>query len=295
MERIEGRTALVTGGASGIGLGIAGALVAAGARVVLVDWDPEPLEREAARLGDAALGHQLDVTDRAGWREAQRVAESSFGPVEILVNNAGIAPAGTELVDMSPEYFDRLVAIKLTGTFNGIRTIGPGMRERGEGHIVNTASMAGLIASARLGEYTASKFAVVGLSEVLRAEMEAYGVGVSVLCPGLVRTNLGSSNWPDRAGRPDSAGRSGTADSSGREAGSQITDGPSGLEGGIDPALVGDQVVDAIRNNDLYVITHGEYGGVVAERAARLQQAFEAAPRRAARSDGLPGTDIAKT
>ena len=195
---------------------------------------------------------------------------------------------------MSPEHFDRLVAIKLHGTFNGIRTIGPGMRERGEGHIVNTASMAGLIASARLGEYTASKFAVVGLSEVLRAEMEAYGVGVSVLCPGLVRTNLGSHR-SDSVGRTDGAGRSGTAESSGGPAGGQTPGGPSGLEGGIDPALVGDQVVDAIRNNHLYVITHGEYGGVVAERAARLHRAFEAAPRRAAHSDGLPGTDFAKT
>jgi NAD(P)-dependent dehydrogenase (short-subunit alcohol dehydrogenase family) len=294
MERIDGRTALVTGGASGIGLGIAEALIGAGARVLLVDWDPERLEREAARFGDAALAHRLDVTDRAGWQEARRAAESSFGPVEILVNNAGIAPAVTDLVDMSPEHFDRLVAIKLTGTFNGIRTFGSGMRDRGGGHIVNTASMAGLVASARLGEYTASKFGVVGLSEVLRAEMEAHGVGVSVLCPGLVRTNLGSSGRPDLANQADRANQPDSADPP-HMAGGQPVDAPSGLEGGIDPAIVGDQVVDAIRNNHLYVITHGEYGGVVAERAARLQRAFEQAPRRTARSDGLPGTDVAKT
>ena len=119
--------------------------------------------------------------------------------------------------------------------------------------------MAGLVsATARLGAYTASKFAVVGMSEVLRAEMEPHGVGVSVLCPGLVRTNLGSDNQSPN--RPKEV--------------------PPGGDVGIDPALVGAQVVEAIRANELYIITHGERGPTVAERAARIQRAFDAAPRR---------------
>jgi NAD(P)-dependent dehydrogenase (short-subunit alcohol dehydrogenase family) len=273
LERIEGRTALVTGGASGIGLAISEALVAAGARVALVDWDVAALERESARLGDATVAHRLDVTDRAGWAQVARSVEETFGPVEILVNNAGIAPDLNELADMPPETFDRLVGIKLTGTFNGIHTFAAGMRDRGDGHIVNTASMAGLMASAYLGAYTASKFAVVGLSEVLRAELESHGVGVSVLCPGMVHTNL-AANSPTENERAEM---------------------PSGMESGIDPALVGAQVVEAIRANELYIITHGEYGHIVAARAARLQRAFDAAPVNTRTEEPLPGTVIAES
>jgi NAD(P)-dependent dehydrogenase (short-subunit alcohol dehydrogenase family) len=261
VEIIEGRTAFVTGGASGIGLAIVEALVAEGARVVMADWNAEAVDREARRIGGAVVAQQLDVTDRAGWAAAKVRAEAAFGPVEILVNNAGIGPDLNELADMPPDSFDRLVGIKLTGTFNGITTFAADMRARGEGHIVNTASMAGLMASARLGAYTASKFAVVGLSEVLRAEMEPHGVGVSVLCPGMVRTNL-AANTP----------------ASQRPAGM-----PSGMEAGIDPALVGTDVIAAIRANRLYIITHGEYGTFVAERAARLQRAFTDAPDRSRR------------
>jgi NAD(P)-dependent dehydrogenase (short-subunit alcohol dehydrogenase family) len=261
MEIIEGRTAFVTGGASGIGLAIVEALVDEGARVVMADWNAEVVHREARRIGEAVVAQQLDVTDRAGWAAAKVRVEAAFGPVEILVNNAGIGPDLKELADMPPDSFDRLVGIKLTGTFNGISTFAADMRARGEGHIVNTASMAGLMASARLGAYTASKFAVVGMSEVLRAEMEPHGVGVSVLCPGMVRTNL-AANTP-AAQRP--AGM------------------PSGMEAGIDPALVGTDVIAAIRENRLYIITHGEYGAFVAERSARLQRAFTEAPDRSRR------------
>jgi NAD(P)-dependent dehydrogenase (short-subunit alcohol dehydrogenase family) len=271
VERIEGRTAFVTGAASGIGLAIAERLLQSGARVVIADWDPSGLKRESARLGTDVLALELDVRDRLRWDEAKRATEEAFGPVDILVNNAGVAPDQNELADMPPQTFDRLVAIMLTGVFNGIHTFGAGMRARGDGHIVNTASMAGLVASARLGAYTASKFGVVGMTEVLRAEMEPHGVGVSVLCPGLVRTNLGSDNPNTTPALRQSV-----------------------FAAGLDPGIVGAQVVEAIRRNDLYVITHGEYGAAVARRAARLAQAFDAAPKRGA-SDDLPGTDAPGT
>lgn len=264
MEHIANRTAFITGGASGIGLAIAEALIAAGARVVIADWNGDVAEREATRLGDAAMAVVLDVTDRGAWSSAKRVAEERFGPVEICVNNAGIGPDLNELADMPCESFDRLVGIKLTGTFNGIHTFAADMRARGDGHFVNTASMAGLTASARLGAYTASKFAVVGMSEVLRAEMEPHGVGVSVLCPGMVRTNL-ATNTP-AVSRPVGM--------------------PSDMSSGIDPALVGAQVVDAVRANQLYIITHAEYYPAVAARSARLQQAFAEAPDRSGAPQG---------
>ncbi len=256
MERIAGRVGLVTGAASGIGLAITEALVAAGARVAMIDWHADELERESARFGDAVARHDLDVTDRAGWATVKGLVEARFGPVEILVNNAGVGPVVGTLADMTPESFDRMISIKLTGTFNGIHAFASGMRDRGDGHIVNTASIAGLSTIPSLGAYTAAKFGVVGLSEVLRAEMAPRGVGVSVLCPGLVRTNLGR-NSADHDVADDGA------------------DDSNAMDGGLDPAVVGQQVIDAIRRNDLFVITHPELRPMVAARTERLLSAFD--------------------
>lgn len=257
MDKIEGRTAFVTGAASGIGLAVAEALLAAGARTVLADRDQDALARQSDRLGADALALHLDVTDRNGWRDAKRAAEEAFGPVDILVNNAGIAHDLVELADLPVEVFDRQMAVMPTGTFNGVHTFAAAMRDRGAGHVVNTASMLGLVPNARFGAYSAAKFAVVGLTEALRAEMAPHGVGVSLLCPGLVRTNFGKSG--DR--------------------GMSSADMTSSVGAGIDPSLVGAQVLAAIRENQPYVMTHAEFGTAVARRAARLQSAFDAAPR----------------
>lgn len=257
MDRIEGRTAFVTGAASGIGLAVAESLLAAGARVVLADRDGAALERESDRLGGGTLALRLDVADRDGWGKAKRAAEEAFGPVEILVNNAGIAHDLIDLADLPPEVFDRQMAVMPTGAFNGVHTFAAGLRDRGEGHIVNTASMLGLVANARFGAYSAAKFAVVGLTEALRAEMEPHGVGVSLLCPGLVRTNFGKAG--DR--------------------GMSAADLTSAVGAGLDPGLVGAQVLDAIRENRPYVMTHAEFGPAVAARAARLRDAFDTSPR----------------
>jgi NAD(P)-dependent dehydrogenase (short-subunit alcohol dehydrogenase family) len=252
MDRIERRTALVTGAASGIGLSIATALVEEGARVILADRDDAALSRACARLGDSAQPRQLDVTDRPGWESARRFAEDTFGPVEILVNNAGVGPDWHDLADMPGEHFDRLIAIMLTGVYNGLHAFGSAIRGMGEGHIVNTASMVALTPMAQQGAYVAAKCGLVGLSEVLRAEMEPYGVGVSVLCPARVRTNLlAGTEPPHRA-----------------------------MNGGMDPSRVAHHVIDGIRNNEFYIITHPEYGGLVKDRAARLLEAFERAQTR---------------
>jgi NAD(P)-dependent dehydrogenase (short-subunit alcohol dehydrogenase family) len=263
VESIEGRTAFVTGGASGIGLAIADALVAAGARVVLADWNELPLERERARLGDAALAQRFDVRDRAAWQHAKQLAEDRFGPVDILVNNAGLPPGGHQLVDMPGEHFDRLLAIMLTGVFNGVITFGAGMRERGSGHIVNTASMAGLLGSPGLGAYTAAKFAVVGLSEALRAELAPHGVGVTVLCPGLVRTNLGLNDIEEGV-LPGAEDR-------------------SVLDGAMEPAVVAERVLDSIRHDDPYIITHADMGLALEMRADLLRRAVDLAADPASR------------
>ena len=254
MEDLAGQHAFVTGGASGIGLAIAEALLAQGARVSVGDFDAERL----ASLPAGLAGLALDVRDRAQWASAKAAAEARFGPVGILVNNAGIGPDGKDLADMDPAAFERLIAIKLIGTFNGISAFGGGMRELGSGHIVNTASMAGLMAIPHLGAYTASKFAVVGMSESLRSEMAPYGVGVSVLCPGLVATNLRETTI---------------------RVGSAVTETLNPVQrNGLDPARVGARVVAGIKGNWPYILTHGEDRGPVEKRMNRLMAAFADTP-----------------
>lgn len=259
---IAGRTAFVTGAASGIGLAVARSLVAHGARVAMADVVTETLAAETAALGEAAMPVALDVTERVGWAAARAAVEARFGNVSILINNAGIGPDLHPIDTIAEASFDRLIDIKLTGTYNGIRTFVPAMRAAGEGHVVNTASMAGLIASAKLGAYTASKFAVVGMSEVLRAELADDGIGVSVLCPGLVSTNLGAGS------------------------------GRKPMAGGMDPAIVGEMVIDGIRENHMHIVTHAEYRGLVEQRMQRVLAAFDRAAVRNAQS--LPGSDVAR-
>jgi NAD(P)-dependent dehydrogenase (short-subunit alcohol dehydrogenase family) len=251
--------AFVTGGASGIGLAIARALLAAGAAVTLADFDGERLDALGGPFGKLLL----DVRNRAGWAEAKATAQAARGPVSILINNAGIGPDRTDLADSDPEAFERMLAIKLVGAFNGIHAFAADMRARGKGHIVNTASMAGLEAQPRLGAYTAAKFGLVGLTEVLRAELATHGVGVSVLCPGLVSTGLPETT-AKAAGRFDPAMH-------------------RGVMPGIDPALVAERVIAGIRGNWPIILTHGERRGAVAARMEAILAAFDETP-----TSGLP-------
>jgi len=265
MEKIEGRTALVTGAAGGIGLGVAEALLRAGARVVLTDVDHNELERQAQRLGPSAAAFVLDVRDLAAWAQARAFAESWSGPVDILVNNAGIGPDVQPLADMRPESFDLLLRIKLNGSFNGVHTFAAGMRDRGLGHIVNTSSMAGLTATPRLGAYTTAMFGLVGFSEVLRAELAPFGVGVSVLCPGRVASRLMETTTAIAGPRPQ---------------GPNSAPVTSASASTLEPGVVGDLVVEAIRADHLYIPTHGEYAEAIDERSRRLAEAFRRTPRR---------------
>lgn len=254
MDRIAGRHALITGGASGIGLAVARALNGEGASVTIADYDRERLGSLAGEFNCLAL----DVRDRGAWAIAKQSAEAALGPVAILCNNAGIGPNLTDLADTDPATFERMIAIKLIGTFNGIHTFAADMRGRGEGQIVNTASMAGLETSARLGAYTAAKFGVVGISEVLRKELEPFGVGVSVLCPGTVATGL-----PETTAKAD--GRYDPA-------------APQQAMPGIDPARVAARVVAGIKGNWPYILTHGERKGPVEARMQAILTAFGDTP-----------------
>jgi len=271
MEELAGRHAFITGGAGGIGLAIGRALAARGARVTLADIDGEVLATTVAGFPGEALGAPLDVRDRSAWSTARKTAEDRFGPVDILCNNAGIGPDAKLIADTAPETFDRIVAINLTGVFNGVSEFAAAMRARASGHIVNTSSTAGLLAAPHIGPYVASKFGVLGLSEALRYELAPHGVGVSVLCPGLVATRLGESTRKI-TGEPPPA---------------QTPARPAGMVG-IDPAYVGERVADAIQGNRFYILPHGEYREAVAGRAARLQAAFAEAAESPGYAPGVP-------
>jgi NAD(P)-dependent dehydrogenase (short-subunit alcohol dehydrogenase family) len=195
MEQLEGRTAVVTGAASGIGLAVAGALVGEGMRVVMADLDGEAVRARAERLRDRADAHveavQLDVCDPdAVAALADSIAER-FEGLHVVVNNAGIVNGGLSW-ELSLDEWRRVIDVDLWGVIHGIRSFVPLVLAAGEGHVVNTASMASVLPHARLGPYVVAKHGVLGLSDVLRAEFAAIGapIGVSVLMPGMVRTAM---------------------------------------------------------------------------------------------------------
>ncbi len=272
MQKLTGKTALITGGASGIGLGMARAFLAAGLKVAIADINETALAAAEAALPGLGKAVQLDVTRAADWERALDTVEAALGPVEILCNNAGVAQGrfadGREMtVAEMPEALWRMVLeINTTGTFLGAHAVLPRMLARGQwGHIVNTASTGGLMAPGGIAAYCASKYAVVGLSEAMRAELAPVGIGVSVLCPGGVRSNLFASSVAVRAARPEAFEGLATV---GTEA-LRIEQAQR-----MDPVSVGQMVLRAIADNAMYIIPHPEYLGHIEERHAALVAAF---------------------
>lgn len=190
MRDWTGSAAFITGGANGIGLGIARALGKRGVSLALADVDEAALARRAEELSRVTVveTYRLDVRDRAAFAAVADAAESALGPVDLLFNNAGIVPFSTA-ADLTYAKWDLALAVNLTGVVNGVQTFLPRLIERGTGHIVNTASGAGLVADPN-PLYVTAKFAVVGLSESLRLAVAQHGIDVSVLCPGPVDTDI---------------------------------------------------------------------------------------------------------
>ncbi|MDB5718713.1 MAG: short-chain dehydrogenase [Sphingomonas bacterium] len=195
MDNVTGKTAFITGGASGIGLGMASTFAAAGMNVIIADLRQDHLEQAKAALAEA--GHSdrayfitLDVTDRDAYAAAADEAERAFGKIHLLCNNAGIGILRS-IGTASYEDWDWAVDVNLNAVFTGVKLFLPRIRSHGEGgHIVNTASMAGILQYSGAGLYVATKFAVVGFSEALHAELKPEGIGVSAFCPGGVRSNI---------------------------------------------------------------------------------------------------------
>jgi NAD(P)-dependent dehydrogenase (short-subunit alcohol dehydrogenase family) len=190
MQIEQGQTALVTGGGGGIGLATGEALARRGANVVLTDILEERLGAAVAGVAGPTLGVVMDIASEADWARTKAEAEARFGPVDILVNCAGTPPSLKQLLDTSLAEFEARITTHLIGTFLGLRTFGPAMRERRRGHIVNVASECGLVPMATLGDYSAAKYGIVGMTEILALELAEHGVGVSLVAPGLTRSNM---------------------------------------------------------------------------------------------------------
>jgi len=279
MQELRGGVAVVTGGGSGIGEGIARAAARAGMRVVAADIELSAVERvakEIAEQGGEAIGVHCDVTRRADVDALADAAWSRFGGCHLLCNNAGVLVRGP-LQSMSDADWRWVLEVNLFGVVNGIQAFVPRLIEqRAPAHVVNTASVAGLCILPEHGVYTASKFAVVALSESLRADLAPHGIGVSVLCPGGVVTRIQESdrNRPDGVRGPL---RTLAAPSQEEIAAARAR------EEMLAPDEVGACVLDAVRADEPWVLTHPAWRPRVAERSDALLAAFDRAAKRASR------------
>jgi NAD(P)-dependent dehydrogenase (short-subunit alcohol dehydrogenase family) len=263
---LEGKVAVVTGGASGIGKGIAEALKNEGVELVIADIEDGALQRTAKELG--ATGIQTDVSSAESVGALATEVVERFGTAHVLVNNAGIGPMG-RIADLTLDDWKWMVGVNLWGVIHGIHAFLPILKGNEEGgHIVNTSSMAGLVGMPGLGSYTLTKYGVLGLTEVLAKELEEDGskVGATVLCPGTIHTNIGTSsrNRPD-----DNAGGLHDVDIS--QEGSEVD--MSGVRWMI-PIEVGTIVVDCIRSGELYALTHPDWWDMVEPRFVAIASAF---------------------
>lgn len=273
MTDVAGRTAFVTGGANGIGLGIARAFAGAGAKVALVDIDAEALERARAELSQTTevATEILDMRDREGFARAADRVEAKLGPVSLLVNNAGVA-GGAPATKLTYELWDWGLGINLEGVVSGVQTFLGRMVERGQGgHIVSTASGAGLVGGQSGVLYSTAKFAVVGLSETLESELKPHGIGVSVLCPGPVATDIIART---RRLQP-SVVKSMTPEQH-EAARTQSARMSRWLEKGVHPDEVGRMVLRAVEGNQLYILTDRYMGPLIEERTRKLLGAMPA-------------------
>jgi len=262
MQNLQGKTAFVTGGASGIGLGIAKALKKAGMNVVVADIRDDHLAQAQQVLGeDNLLTVKLDVTDREAFARAADAAEARFGKIHLLVNNAGVAAVGpVELATYGD--WDWTMSVNLGGTINGIVTILPRILSHGEGgHIVSTASMSGFLPHPGATIYAGSKAAVIAMMEAMRAELEPKGVICSAFCPGAVQSNIARSQET----RPAEFAETGYAESDKRR---QQGDNFDHLYMTGDE--VGERVRKGIENDELFILTHREFLPGVKARAAAM-------------------------
>lgn len=268
MQNLPGKTAFITGGASGIGLGIAKALLGAGMNVTIADIRQDHLDSAVTELdgGDRVLAVPLDVTNRANFAAAADATEARFGKIHILCNNAGVAVVGpTDLATFAD--WDWVMNVNLGGTINGVVTILPRILAHGEGgHIVNTASMSALVPVGGTTIYSTGKAAVTAMMECMRPELEPRGVICSAFCPGAVQSNIADAGKT----RPADLAETGYA-----EADKRRQAGGSFMHLYQTKEEVGERVLRGILNDELYILTHSEFLAGVRERGEATTAAVQ--------------------
>src|SRR5437660_876704 len=273
MREFAGKTAFVTGGAAGIGLALGRAFAQSGMKVMLADIEADALQAAVKSLREISpdiSGTICDVADAASVGRAAQAAFDAFGNVHVVCNNAGVA-AGGGIDHISLDNWRWVIDVNLMGVLHGIKSFLPHIRAHGEGgHIINTASMAGMQGGLGFSPYAASKFAVVSMSEGLAMQLKPHGIGVSVLCPSFVNTRIGESG----RNRPERYGEAPALDPA-SPAAMMVAEIARRLQAGLDAAEVAARVVSAIRENELYVFTHPNMREEVDERFAVIQAAMD--------------------
>jgi NAD(P)-dependent dehydrogenase (short-subunit alcohol dehydrogenase family) len=273
MQQLSGKTAFVTGGASGIGFALGNAFAGAGMKVMLADIEADALTSALESLnsfGSNVRGVVCDVVDPDSVERAAQETFAAFGNVHVVCNNAGVA-AGGGIDNISLDNWRWVFDVNVMGVLHGIRSFLPHIRAHGEGgHIVNTASMAGLQSEGGLSPYAASKYAVVSISEGLHKQLQPLGIGVSVLCPSFTRTQISNSvrNRHERYGVPRPIAPE-------TPAAKQVAEMKRLVQEGADPSVIASHVLSAIRANELYILTHPEWFWEVEKRFAAIRQAVD--------------------
>jgi len=267
MDDFRGRVAVITGGGGGIGAAMARAFAARGARIVLADMNEDAMAgvaKDLAAAGAEVVTVPTDVTSLESVRALADTAERRLGAVHIVCNNAGVATFG-EIADSTHADWEYTMGVNFWGVVHGVETFVPRLLARREGgHIVNTASMAGLVGMRWLGIYCASKFAVVGLTEGLQRELAEHGIGVSVLCPMIVETKINENSVRNRPAALRNPGGDPVIVDSAAMVGSVIA-----------PEEVARRVVRGIERKDLYILTHPEQREILRRRWQRQDRLFE--------------------
>ncbi len=285
MENLKGKTAFITGGASGLGLGIAKACAREGMNIVIADFRKSAIDEVLPLFkenGWPAIGIELDVTDREGYIRAADAAEAAFGKIHVLVNNAGIGVGEPRPGEGKFDYkeIDLAIDVNYKGVLNGIMTIVPRIVKHGEGgHLVSTASKAAIVPVPGFVLYNSLKNAVVSVMETMACDLKKYNIGSSVFCPGPYSTNLGKSSGEVRAKHlgievPQ------MAPPPKRDGNAPPPQGPQIDFSKImrDPEEAGRRVVRGIKRNDLYILTHSDFKIGWDARAAAVAKAFPAEP-----------------
>jgi NAD(P)-dependent dehydrogenase (short-subunit alcohol dehydrogenase family) len=270
MQDLSGKTAIVTGAGSGIGLGIATALAEAGANVVLADIRKDGVEQAAHALSGTnkrVMPVRIDVTQEQSVLDALAEAERNFGKLHIACNNAGVPMHGVGMTEVPPEDWEFVLGVNVWGIIHGIRHFVPAILRHGEeGHVVNTASVAGFQnrRGTDQGPYSMTKYAALSLSEALEHELEGTNIGVSVLCPGPINTDIarGARNRPDQMGGPKV-----------RET-DELVLAERLATIGLDPMRVGERVVDAIRTKTFYAFVGAVPADIIRARHRRIEEAL---------------------